>query len=68
MRFFQQNFLIARGILVQKSIMRALFFANLMTLKMVDDPNNQASLVSWLPLNPNAAELAVLRKVNLIFQ
>ena len=66
--FFRQNFLIARGILVQKIITRALFFANLMTLKMVDDPNNQASLVRWLPLNPNAAELAVLRKVNLIFQ
>ena len=24
------------------------------------DPNNQASSVSWLPVNPNALELAVL--------
>ena len=68
MRFFQQNFLIARGILVQKIYNAPLFFANLMTLKMVDDPINQASLVSWLPLNPNAPELAVLGKVNPIFQ
>ena len=36
-----------------------LFFVNFLMLKMGDDPNNQVSLVSWLPVNPNATELAV---------
>ena len=37
-------------------------------LKMGDDLNNQASSVSWLPVNLSALELAVLKKANLIFQ
>ena len=52
----------------KKSIMRALFFANFLTLKMGGDPNNQASSVSWLPANPNTPVLAILRKANLVFQ
>ena len=44
-----------------------LFFLNFLTLKIGDDPNNQAPSVSWLPVNPNALELAVIRKANLIF-
>ena len=51
MRFFHVNFLNARGILI-----------HFLTLKMGDDPNNQVSLVSWLPGNPNALELAVVTK------
>ena len=35
---------------------------------MGDDPKTHASLVSWLLVNPNALELAVLGKANLIFQ
>ena len=31
-------------------------------LKIWDDHNNQASLVSWLPVNLNTPELAILRK------
>ena len=45
-----------------------LFFVNFLMLKMGDDRNNQASSVNWLPVNPSAPELAVLRKANLIFQ
>ena len=33
---------------------------------MGDDPKEQASSVSWLPMNPKALKLAVLRKANLI--
>ena len=46
------------------------FHLNFLTAQgiMVDDHNNQASLVSWLPVNPNIPELAILRKANLIFQ
>ena len=33
---------------------------------MGNDPNNQASSVSWLPVNPNTLELAVQKKANLI--
>ena len=40
-----------------------LFFVNFLMLKMGDDPNNQVSLVSWLPVNPNATELAVPGKL-----
>ena len=29
---------------------------------MRDDPSNQVSLVSWLPVNPNVLELAVVTK------
>ena len=45
-----------------------LFFVNFLTFKMDDDLNNQASSVSWLLVNPNALELAVLRKANLTFE
>ena len=44
-----------------------LFFVNFLTLKMADDPKNQVLFVSWLVVSPNALELAVLRKANLIF-
>ena len=33
-------------------------------LKMGDNPNNQVSSVSWLVVNPNALELAILRKLS----
>ena len=52
----------------KKPIMCELFFVSFLMLKMGDDPNNQASSISWLPVNPNAPELVVLRKDNLIFQ
>ena len=51
----------------KNSIICMLFFVNFLMLKIVDDPNNQASSVSWLPVNPNALKLAVLRKADLIF-
>ena len=34
---------------------------------MGDNPNNPASRVSWLPVNPNALKLPVQRKTNIIF-
>ena len=34
---------------------------------MGDNPNNQGFSVSWLLVNPNALELAVLREANVIF-
>ena len=58
----------ARYFSPKESIVRVLFFINFLTFKMGDDPNKQASLVSWLPVNPSAPELAVLRKANIIFQ
>ena len=45
-----------------------LFFVIFLTLKMQNDPNSQASLVSWFPVSPNTLKLATLRKANLIFQ
>ena len=65
--FFHLNFLNARGILAQKIYNAHKFFVNFLTLKIGDNPNNQASSVSWLPVNPKALELAVLRKAYLIF-
>ena len=53
---------------LKKPIMRALFFVNLLTLKMREGPISQASSVSWLPVSPSAPELVVLGKANLIFQ
>ena len=47
--------------------MHTLFFDNFLMLKMGGNPNNQASSVSWLPVNPNELELAVLRKAHFIF-
>ena len=68
MRFFDLNFLNAQGILAQKIyIMRTLFFVIFLVLKMRDDPNNLGLSVSWLPVNPNPLELAVLRKADLTF-
>ena len=52
----------------KKPMICTLFFVNFPMLKMGDNPNKQASLVSWLLVNPSAPELAVLRKANLIFQ
>ena len=54
--FFHLNFLNVRGILAQKN------------LYVRDDPNNQVSSVSCLPVSPSTPELATLRKANLIFQ
>ena len=34
---------------------------------MEHDPNNQTSCVSWLSVNPNALELALLNKANITF-
>ena len=47
--------------------MRTLFFVNFLTLKIRDDPNNQALWVSWLPMNSSPLELAALRKADLTF-
>ena len=47
--------------------MRTLFFVSFLALKMKDDPKNQALWVSWLLVNPNPLELAVLRKADLTF-
>ena len=33
---------------------------------MGNDPNNQASSISWLLVNPSTLELAVQKKANLI--
>ena len=49
-------------------MMCTLFFVNFLMLKMGDDPNSQASLVIWFPVGPNALELAILWKADLIFQ
>ena len=37
-------------------------------LKIGGNPNNQASSVSWLPVNPNAPELTVLREAMQLMQ
>ena len=68
MRFFHLNFLNARGILAQKIYNARATFRQFFDVKGGDDPSNQASWVSWLPVSPSAPELAVLRKANLIFQ
>ena len=52
----------------RKSILHTLFFVNFLILNTGDDPNSQSSLVTLLPVSPNALELAVLRKASLIFQ
>ena len=39
-----------------------------MMLKIEDNPNSQASLNCWSTVIPNALELALQRKANLIFQ
>ena len=66
--FFHLNFLNAQDTLAQKIYMFGLFFVNFRTLKMGNVSNSQASLVSWFPVSPNAPELAILRKDNLILQ
>ena len=67
--FFSPKFTkCARYFSQKKSIMCALFFVNFLMLKTGDNPKKQVSLVSWLPVNPGALELAALRKANLIFQ
>ena len=66
--FFPLNFLNAWGILAQKIYNALAIFCQFCALKIGDDPNNQVSSVSWLPVNPNKLELAVQRKPpNLIF-
>ena len=67
LQFFHLNLPNVRGILAQKSILCLLFFVNFLSLKMGDEPNNQAFSVSWLLVNPNALELALLREANRIF-
>ena len=67
MDFFHLNFLNTRKILVQKIYNAHAILINFLALKIGEDPNNQASSVSWLLVNPSALELAVLRKANLIF-
>ena len=62
--FFQLNFLNAQVILAQKNYDGHAIF---LMLKMGNDPNNQASSVSWLSVNTNALELTVKRKANHIF-
>ena len=47
--------------------MRTLFFVSFLTLIMRYDPYNQAFSVSWLPVNADTLELAVLRNTNLSF-
>ena len=64
MRFFDLNFLNAQGILAPKIYNAHTIF---LALKMRNDPNNQALWISWLLVNPNPLELAVLRKAGLTF-
>ena len=68
MCFFHLNFLNARGILAQKIYNVHPIFCHFSDIKIVDDPNNQASFISCLLVNPSTPELAVLKKTNLIFQ
>ena len=68
MHFFHIIFVNAWGILAQKIYNAHAIFVNFLTLKMGDDPNSQAPLVSRFPVSHSALELAALRKANLIFQ
>ena len=61
MYFFTKRFLNARGILAQSTIC-TLIFVNFLTLYIGDNSNNQASSVSWLPVNPNLLESLFLEK------
>ena len=65
--FFHLMFLNGRGVLAQKLYMAHATFRQFSDVKMGDDTNNLVPLVSWLPVNFSALELAVLRKANLIF-
>ena len=71
--FFHLNFLNAQGILAQKIYnVHAIFcqFSDVINGKRSQQPSVLCQLVtldSWLLLNPNTLELAVLRKANLIF-
>ena len=58
--FFNQNFLNARGILAQRIYNARAIFCQFCDVKDTDDPNSQASSVSWFPVSPKAPELIVL--------
>ena len=64
---FHLNFLNARGILAPKLYKAHAIFHQFSDVKTGNDPNHEASSVSWLPVNSIALELALLRKANLIF-
>ena len=70
--FFSPKFLNVRGILAQKNYNACTIFRQFSDFKYGGggNPNNQASSVGWLPVNPNITkpELAILRNANLIFQ
>ena len=67
MRFFDLNFLNVQGILAQKICNAHIIFGQFSNFKSEDDPNNQALWASWLLVNPNLLELAVVRKADLTF-
>ena len=67
MCFFHLKFLNVWGILAQKIYDVHAIFRQFSYIKKGDNRNNQVLSVHWLPVNANALELAVLRKVNLIF-
>ena len=66
--FFHLNFLSVQGILAQKIEDPHATFCQFSDVKNRNNPNSQASLVSWFMVSPSALELAVQRKDNLIFQ
>ena len=68
MQFFHLNFVSVGSFLAQKLYNAHIIFCHFFTLKMGNDPKNQASSVSSLLVNPIALELAVLRIDNIIFQ
>ena len=75
--FFSPKFLNVRGILAQEIYNAHTIFRQFSDFKYGrgaggggGNPNNKASSVGWLPVNPNITkpELAILRNANLIFQ
>ena len=65
MSIFHLYFRIAWDILAQRIYNAHAIFCQFSVVKDGGPSNNQASSVSWLPVNPNTLELAVLKKANL---
>ena len=66
--FFHLNFLNVKGFLAQKFFNVLAIFHQFSDFKNGGQSHQTSISISWLPVSPNALELAVLRKANLISQ
>ena len=62
MHFFIKFILNVRGILAQKIYNIHAIFRQFSDVLNTGNPNNQASSVSWLPVNPNALKCRIYKK------